>query len=107
MDIKHTKIGITVTSWQVILKTCTIKEELNKKNLSELLKYCFWLLVANHFAFRAEIHFGQVYSDNHKKYLFINSIENSFKNNDFEFTKIANMDETSLFLNMAKTKVIV
>ena len=37
---------------------------------------------------------------------FINLVENYRKCNDLELEQIANMDETPLFLNMAKTKTI-
>ena len=108
MDKMNRKLGITVTSWEVILKALTIKEELKNKSLSALQKWCYRLLVRNHLTFGVGTHIGQEHSENYKEKMFefIKLIENYRKCNDFELDRIANMDETPLFLNMARTKTI-
>ena len=102
------KLGITVTSWEVIVKASTIKEEQKKKSLSALQKWCYRLLVRNHLTFRAGAHIGQEHSENYKEKMFefIKLVENYRKCNDLELDQIANMDETPLFLNMARTRTI-
>ena len=106
--LMNRKLGITVTSWEVIFKASTIKEGLKKKSLSALQKWCYRLLVRNHLTFRVGTHIGQEHSENYreKMFEFIKLVENYRKYNDLELDQIANMDETPLFLNMARTRTI-
>ena len=65
--LMNRKLGITVTSWEVTVKAFTSKEELKKKSLSALQKWCYQLLVRNHVIFRTGTHIGQEHSKNYKE----------------------------------------
>ena len=53
-------------------------------------------------------HIGQEHPENYKEnmFAFIKSVENYRKCNDLEFNQVASIDETPLFLNMARTNTI-
>ena len=76
--------------------------------MSALQKRCYRLLLRNHLTFRVGTHIGQEHSENYKEKMFefIKLVENYRKCNDLELDQIANMDETPLFLNMARTRTI-
>ena len=76
--LMNRKLGITVASWEVIGKSSTIKEELKKKRLSALQKWCNRLLVRNHLTFRVGTHIGQEHSENYKQKMleFIKLVDN-------------------------------
>ena len=106
--LMNRKLGIAVTSWEVIVKACSMKEELKKSSLSALQKWCYRLLVRYHLTFRAGTHVGQELPENYREKMFdfIKLNETYRKNNDLELAQVANMDETPLFLNMVRTKTI-
>ena len=58
MDIDKQKIGISVTSWEVIVKSWSLNEELKKRSTNTHQKLCYRLLVKNHITFRAGTHVG-------------------------------------------------
>ena len=76
--------------------------------MSAFQKWSYRLLVRNHLTFRVGTHISQEHSENYKEKMFefIKLVENYRKCNDLELDQIGNMDETSLFLNMARTRTI-
>ena len=79
-----------------------------EKKLECTTKVVYRLLVRNHLTFRIGTHIGQEHSENYKEKMFefIKLVESYRKCNDLELDQIANMDETPLFLNMARTRAI-
>ena len=79
-----------------------------EKSLSAPQKWCYRLLVRNHLTFRAVTHIDQEHSENYKEKMFEfrKLVESYRKCNDSKLDQIKNMDETPLFLNMARTKTI-
>ena len=89
-------------------KSLQYERRTKKSSLSALQKWCYRLLVRYHLTFRAGTHVGQELPENYleKMFDFIKLNETYHKNNDLELAQVANMDETPLFLNMARTKTI-
>ena len=101
-------LGIAVTSWEVIIKACKLDESLKLKNINTLQNWCYRFLKRNMLTFRSGTHIGQKlpqsYTELMRKFTKFN--EKLISDNDFELTQIANMDETSLFMNITNTKTI-
>ena len=102
------KIGIAVTPREVIVKAWSLNEELKKRSMNAHQKWCYWLLVRNHPTFRECTHVGQELSENYREKMFklIKLNEAYREQNYLEMSQIANMDETLIFLNMARSKAI-
>ena len=71
-------------------------------------KWCYRLLARNHLTFRAGTHVGKELPENYREKMikFIKLNEAYSEQNYLELSQIANMDETPIFLNMARTKTI-
>ena len=106
--LMNRSLGVAVSSWEVIIKACNLKEDLKQKSVSSLQKWCYRFLTRNLLTFRSGTHVGQSLPEHYPEAMkkFIKFNENLRKDNDFSLTQIANMDETSLFMNMTSTKTI-
>ena len=106
--LMNKKIGIAITSWEVIVKARSLNEELKKRSMNAHQKWCYRLLVRSHLTFRASTHVGQELLKNNqeKMFKFKKLNEAYIKQNYLELSQIANMDETPIFLNVTRTKTI-
>ena len=100
-------LGITVSSWEVVIKVCNLKEDLKQKSVSLLQKWCFRILTRNLFTLRSDTNVRQslpeYYPEAMKKIKFN---ENLLKDNCFSLTQVANKDDTPLLMKMTRTKTI-
>ena len=97
-----------VTSWEVIIKACSLDENLKQKNVNTLQNWCCRFLKRNMLTFRSGTHVGQKLPEPYPELIrrFTKFNEDLRWDNSFELSQIANMDETPLFMNIPNTKTI-
>ena len=57
--LMNRSLGVAVSSWEVIIKACNLKEDLKQKSVSPLQKWCYRFLTRNLLTFRSSTHVGQ------------------------------------------------
>ena len=106
--LMNRSLGVSISSWEVIIKACSLKPELNQKSIGILKKWWYKFLKRHFLTFRAGTHIGQKLPDSYseKMRIFTKFNENLRKENDFDLDQIANIDETPLFMNIISKKTI-
>ena len=106
--LMNRSLGIAVTSWEVIIKDCSLDESLKLKNVNTQQNWCYKFLKRNMLIFRSGTHVGQKLSESYPELIrrFTKFNEDLRWDNSFELSQIANMDETPLFMNIPNTKTI-
>ena len=101
-------LRVSISSCKVIIKACSLKPELKQKSIGTLKKWCYNFLKRHLLIFYAVIQALQIipYSYFLKQDFSLNSIKIQEKNIILVLNKIANIDETPLFMNILSKKTI-
>ena len=88
-------LGIAVTSWEVIIKACSLDESLKLKNVNTLQNWCYRFLKRNMLNFRSCTHVGQKLPESYPELIrrFTKFNEDLRWDNSFELSQIANMNK--------------
>ena len=101
-------LRVSISSRKVIIKACSLKPELKQKSIGTLKKLCYKFFKRHLLIFQVFTHAHQIIPDSYPEKLdfSINSIKIQEKNIILVLNKIANIDETPLFMNILSKKTI-